>query len=406
MKIGQGVRESHLTRMRPCHFLFSIFLISSLFSGCASPGEPLERKAPVPAAITDLAAKQSGNGVTLTFTLPTETVDHRPLKQASAVEIYLLFSPLSPAQPETSAAHESPPLLVTIPPAMVARYKLDGRVRYVDVLRPDDFNHPDETVHYVVRTRASAKKSSPDSNVAAVRIFPAPEPIDDLSAQVARSGGVALAWTPPQKTPVGPVPAIKQYRVYRAEVEPSAGAANQAPSGTVQPTPEAAPHRSAQLVEIGKSDSPSYDDAQAELGKSYAYSARSVIETPAGDLESSDSNLATITVRDVVAPSPPQGLVVIFVPAIGDAAAHLELSWAISPETDLAGYNVYRSDGEGSLGTRLNSELLPTPAFRDIPPVAGHRHFYSVTAVDRSGNESSPSPSVSGEIPAESQPNP
>jgi hypothetical protein len=46
---------------------------------CAAPGEPIERKPQVPTAITDLAAQQQGNDVILTFTLPKDTVDHRPL---------------------------------------------------------------------------------------------------------------------------------------------------------------------------------------------------------------------------------------------------------------------------------------------------------------------------------------
>jgi fibronectin type 3 domain-containing protein len=32
--------------------------------------------------------------------------------------------------------------------------------------------------------------------------------------------------------------------------------------------------------------------------------------------------------------------------------------------------------------------LLPTPAVRDTSVQAGHRYWYTVTAVDRAGNES------------------
>ncbi|HTS13237.1 MAG TPA: fibronectin type III domain-containing protein [Candidatus Limnocylindrales bacterium] len=410
--MGHGARESHLTRIWPSQLLLSVLLISSWCSGCASPGEPLERKAPVPAAITDLAAKQSGNTVVLTFTLPHDTPDHRLLKHPPAVEIYVSFSPASAtAQPQPGTLKAAPALLVTIPGEMTGNYMLDGRLRYVDVLRPDDLNHTDEVARYIVRTSESPKKSSADSNVAELRLFPAPDPIDDLAARLGPPGGVSLTWTPPAKTPLGATPPIQKYRIYRAEVETPAaqGARPSAASPSTQPK---GPSPESRLLQIGKSDSPSYHDAQAEYGKSYVYSVRSVIETPAGELESTDSNLVTIAVRDVIAPSTPQGLLVIFVPAGENAPAHLELSWAINPETDVAGYNVYRSEQEGTLGARLNPELLPTPAFRDTSPVAGRRYFYSVTAVDRSGNESSPSASVSGEIPATSetpatgQPNP
>src|SRR5277367_3665725 len=68
-------------------FLIVLFSVS-ISTGCASPGEPLERKPPAPTAVTDLAAEQSGNDVLLTFTLPKETVDHRALDQAPVIEIY------------------------------------------------------------------------------------------------------------------------------------------------------------------------------------------------------------------------------------------------------------------------------------------------------------------------------
>ena len=94
----------------------------------------------------------------------------------------------------------------------------------------------------------------------------------------------------------------------------------------------------------------------------------------------------------------------MFVPAQGDVPAHMELSWSISPETDLAGYAVYRSEQAGVPGTHLNVEVLPTPAFRDMNALPGRRYLYSVTAVDRSGNESPASVAVPG--PAESQQTP
>lgn len=87
------------------------------------------------------------------------------------------------------------------------------------------------------------------------------------------------------------------------------------------------------------------------------------------------------------------------VPAESETPAHLELSWAINSETDIAGYNVYRSEQEGTPGTRLNTEVLLTPAFRDMNAVPGRLYFYSVTAVDRTGNESAASAAVSGSVP-------
>ena len=150
-------------------------------AGCASPGEPIERKAPVPEPVKDLAAAQSGNDVILTFTLPTEAIDHRQLVQTPTVEIYRDFPPTAAAGASASSGGLGPALLVTIPASVVDQYTSDGSVRYSDSLKADDFaQHPNAAVEYMVRTRESEKKSSPDSNLARLRVYPAPLPIDDV----------------------------------------------------------------------------------------------------------------------------------------------------------------------------------------------------------------------------------
>lgn len=400
-------------------FPFCIFLFLVL-GGCGSPGEPIERQPPVPAPISDLSAEQAGNTVVLRFTLPRESLDHRILKEPPDIEIYRGFSGSSPAGKATPQA-ASPSLLVTIPSAMVAHYSEQGQIRYTDALKAEDFGQqPEETAIYMVRTRASRKGSSPNSNVAGLRIFPVPEPIQDLKAEIAHSK-VELSWTAPQRTPVGPTPPIKAYAIYRALVA-NAPAKSPAAKGTdaqdeqssaVQqkaPAVAAETHEPTQLkpllIRIAETPSPNYEDSQVQFNSTYTYAIRSVVEDPGGEIESGDSNLVTILVRDVVPPSVPQGLVIVFVPAEARTQAHLDLSWSINPETDVEGYNVYRTEEQDTLGAKLNAELLPTPTYSDMSVVAGHHYFYSVTAVDRAGNESSPSSALAAEVPAETQPKP
>lgn len=368
------------------HFLFTAFLCS-LLVGCASPSEPIERKPPVPQAITDLSAAQTANDVVLTFTLPTETVDRRALDQPPAIEIYKGIESAG-----TNAAARMA-LLVTIPSGAVDQYVVQGSVRYVDSLKPEDFaQHEVAGAVYSVRTRASAKRESEESNVAYVLIRPALDPIKDLKTQVTHPA-VVLTWTAPQRTFTGSVLTPAGYRIYRAE------------SQAIAETGES-PKLKSPLAKIGESESPTFNDTQFDFGKTYVYSVRSITGSGVEALESADSNLVLVTPRDVFPPAAPQGLVIAMLPQQAETAAHLELSWAVSPETDIAGYNVYRSEQAGTAGARLNTDLLLTPAFRDMNVQPGHRYFYTVTAVDRSGNESPLSEAVSGGAPAESQPNP
>ena len=369
---------------------FGLVLISLslLLIGCASPSEPVERKPPVPSAITDLSVVQSANEVVLTFTMPTETVDRRPLKDSPAIEIYRGLGD-GKADSEKHLTLEA-----TIPSAAVDRYVAQGRARYLDQLKPDDFGGREAVgATYSVRTRASEKKDSDASNAAYLLARPALDPIADLRTQVTHPA-VVLAWSAPQKTMTGSTPPVASYRIYRAEGETSASTSAQ----KAKPTPA--------FVKIGEGESTTFQDTHFEFGKSYVYSVRSVVASGVETLESADSNIALVTPKDVFPPAAPLGIVVALVPEQGQIAAHLELSWAVSPETDIAGYNVYRSEQADTSGTRLNTDLLLTPAFRDMNVQPGHRYFYTATAVDRSGNESAPSEAVSGGVPAESQPNP
>jgi hypothetical protein len=376
------------------HFLFSIFGIALFLAGCGAPGEPVERKAPIPTAINDLAATQQGDNVILTFTFPKESVEGRELKQPPAIEIFRDFQtvPASSTSAAPSAAvPKAPTLLVTIPSAMVAQYDTQRQIRYVDELKPEDFTqHPGAQAVYIVRTRTSPKKESANSNAVPLRVEPAADQITDLKAEVTHQG-IVLSWTPPQKTEIGAAPPIALYRIFRHEVGQT-NASDSAPQISQSQKPG---------VQIGDCLTPPFRDTQIQFGKTYVFTVRSVAQYPDLQIESLDSPPITVSPLDTFPPAAPQGLVVVLVPAQGAVPAYLDLSWSISAENDIAGYNIYRSEQEGASGQKQNPELLHTPAFRDMNTVPGHRYFYTVTAVDRVGNESPASAAASGEVPVE-----
>jgi hypothetical protein len=402
-EVSCGTRRRRPAGLPIFECLISPLALSIFLGACAAPGEPLERKPLVPLAVSDLSVAQAGNDVIVTFTLPRETVDHRPLPEVPAIEIYRDFeaagaSPGMPAAPRASVSQ--PALIVTIPSAMVDHYADHALIRYVDSLRAEDLaEHPDSMAVYSVRTRVSTKRVSANSNVADVHLYPAPDPIEDVTAVVTHSG-VDLSWTPPRKTPIGTAPPIVGYRLYRARSGPPGEGLKPANPGNGRRGIKGDLGPVSMIAETG---SPTYRDTQVESGKTYVYFVRSVVEYPGKTLESADSNSCVLTVIDTSAPSAPQGIIAVLVPGQGGTPAHVELSWAIISETNVAGYYVYRSEQAGVPGTRLNAELLLTPAFRDLDAVPGRTYFYRVTAVDGSGNESPPSEVASEGVPAEGQ---
>jgi hypothetical protein len=377
-----------VSKVRATALSATAFLLSWVAIGCAAPGEPYERKPPTPVAITDLNAVQSGGDVLLTFTLPQEAVDNRPLTELPTIEIYRDFFAVPAAGEPAPKVPARPTLLVTIPAAMQDHYTVQGHIHFTDSWRPQDFaQHGNSLAVYTVRTQISEKKPSANSNLASVHVFAPLDAITDLRAEVTHAA-IVLTWTPPSTSAAVSTPTLGVYHIYRGTPD------------SVTSTGGATALKSP-LVKIADAQGPPFQDTQFEFNASYVYSVRSVAQYPDAALESADSNLAVVTPRDTFPPAAPQELIVALVPAQPGAPAYLELSWAISSETDIAGYNVYRSEQAGVPGSRVNTDRLPTPAFRDTNVQPGHRYFYSVTAVDRAGNESPASAAVSGGVPAE-----
>jgi fibronectin type 3 domain-containing protein len=273
----------------------------------------------------------------------------------------------------------------------VENYRTDGRVVFTDPIAPEETKaHPGGTLAYAVRTRASQKRTSADSNFVSLRVFPVPAPIASVEARVTESA-IELSWPAPTITSAGePLTAITGYRIYRSETRPAAA------GSTPQELPPGKPEAHAAL--LASSETNNYRDTSMAFDHTYTYFVRSVMQAEGSELESSDSHPVTVTPRDIFPPAVPQGVVAALLPGAAPGTVLVDLSWSINLETDLAGYHVYRSEQEGTSGQLVSSDLLPTPAVRDTSVEPGHRYWYTVTAVDRAGNESLPCAPVAVEV--------
>jgi fibronectin type 3 domain-containing protein len=149
---------------------------------------------------------------------------------------------------------------------------------------------------------------------------------------------------------------------------------------------------------LASSDENTYRDTLFDFGKTYAYIVRSVVLVDGNALESSDSVPATVSPRDTFPPGAPQNLVAAVLSGATPDSVLVDLSWSINLETDLAGYRVYRSEQQDTRGVLITSALLLAPAYRDTSVESGHLYWFSVTAVDRAGNESEASAAVAVDV--------
>jgi len=351
--------------------------------GCAAPGDPTARHPVVPAPVTDLSAHQFGNAFSLIFTLPGRSTDHEALAEHPAIEIYRAELPPGGIPVKQTAWR----LAYTIPPELVDQYLKGQRFEFRDPLTAEDFARvPGSSAAYKVRARAVRARASSDSNIVTARIYPAPDAPRDVRVEVTESA-LIVHWT---AAPASPGTSALTYRVYRGVAEPGETNIPQNISQAKLKSP----------VDLeGSSSETEFRDVHFEFGTPYVFTVRSVAQYGAESVESADSAPTLITPRDTFPPATPTGLEIAVLPASQQVPAYVELSWAISTEEDLAGYFLYRSDREDTPGDRINPEMLPGPAFRDISVQPGKRYYYRVSALDRAGNESPMSSAVVADVP-------
>jgi fibronectin type 3 domain-containing protein len=203
------------------------------------------------------------------------------------------------------------------------------------------------------------------------RLIAVPEAPADLRATPGE-GEVRLVWSPPAHLRDGtPVPSPLAYQVLRAT-------GPDAPLAPVARTPEG----QTALVDTGlRNDT------------TYWYAVRAVRTEGETTAEGPPSARVAATPRDMTPPSAPTALVAV--PSEGT----VRLSWRASPEPDVAGYIVYRTDRAG-VSARVGSTRAPDTTFTDHPVTAG-TYRYEVAAYDTATipNESARSEPVTVSVP-------
>ena len=388
MEIRKGPKTGEPGLVHSVFCIFSpLMSICLLAAGCGVPGEPVPPSPPIPTAVKYLTAKQLGDGVLLSFTLPTKSTLGERLTQTPTMEVFR-----GGLQPDGTPNLRSFRQVDVVPGAVLSHYVKQGMVEFVDAVLPEEIRaNPGELIVYGVRTRVSERKISADSNFAPVNLYPVPERIAKIDVQESERS-LRFKWSAPTKTSGGTaLPPIAEYRVYRGELDPASQAdAEKDIHAAVWKLP---------LLQIAAPKEPEYQDTGFDYGKTYVYVVRTVVNEAGAPRESADSAPAIVTPKDIFPPEAPRDVVAAVLPGAAGGAGVVDLSWSLNVETDLAGYRIYRSESEGARGQPLTPDLLPTPAYRDATVQSGRRYWYAVTAVDRAGNESATSAAAAVEIP-------
>lgn len=331
-------------------------------AGCGTPGAPLPPTLNLPRPVADLSAERHGNTVALHWTTPAKTTDKLPLRGDIRMTLCR----------KADATQCTPIPGTTETPGSAATYE--------DLLPAALTTGAARLLEYHLIAANNHDRSAGDSNTVLVVGGEGPQGVTALTAAVIERG-VLLHWHR-EEQPAQPV-----MYVLRREL-----VVNGAPGETGKNTSPKMQRLT--LTANGGSDPGLALDETARAGDTYRYTVERVerveIAGASYDLGGFLSDPVTVEVRDTFPPRVPSGLAAVGTAATGGVPAAIDLSWSANTENDLAGYFVYRRDVTAGQATaaRLNANAAPAPAFHDAGVTVGHRYAYSVSAVDRTGNES------------------
>ena len=366
--------------------LSALLVIAAL--ACGKRGDPKPPVPVIPQATSDLVVTQRGPKIVLAWSYPSLTTSGKSLSGLRRVVVYryveelpaqqpardpnnLLPGDVDPTAPQPAALFARVPSLAptqfnrlkqkldSIEEANLPAATSGARLTYEDTppFHATD-GRPVRLTYSVVTEGVGARSDL--SNL--VTIVPIDVPVAPAAlAAKAQAEGIVLTWSAPEKSVTGAAkPRVIGYNVYRL------------PEG--QPEDDlAAPINAAPIAAKSFTDVPAYG--------AFQYRVSAVATSDAPRIESDLSAPVTATYKDLLPPPAPTG-----VTALVETKA-VRLVWDPVESADLAGYRVYRTEAQFP-------PLLLTPGpvketnFRDISPDLGISYNYSISAVDKSGNES------------------
>ena len=363
--------------------------------GCGTPGAPLPPSLKLPDPVTDLSAVRTGNQVSLTWTMPKKTTDKLVIKGDIPVRVCRkeesgVCSPVPGGLSFAPNAHGA--FIETLPDALAAG--------------------PPRSLTYFVELNNSKGRSAGLSNAAAVLAGEAPAAVEGLTAQV-RKEGVVLHWSvnSSSRNPAQGDAAAAQHtviRLHRKRLTPEPKAESAAKTGS-QPgflAPPKEPVEQSLLVESVTQSGGSPDrtlDKTIRFGQTYEYRAQRVERILVGDktleLAGPLSDPIRVEALDVFPPAVPAGLAAVATAADSSSGPSIDLSWLPVTDPDLAGYAVYRREGDGVWQRISPHQPVIGPGFHDPQVQPGRTYRYAVTAIDQLGHESARSPEAEEPVP-------
>jgi hypothetical protein len=331
------------------------FLLSVIYSGCGRKGVLQEPVPKVPQKVEDFAVIQRGGRLFFSWTNPESYLDGSQLEimkaEIRALEDKGTQKSLEPGKTQFSRLSR-----------LLTELNI-GQVEIKDSRAILSLN-VDRALgrRFIFGLRLRGKKGdwSDFSNLVELTPVVLALPPEELRAECFEDR-IYLGWQLPdysidRKTPV----VINGFNIYRSE------------------------DHDFQKINPDIVEKPAYEDRNFSFGQTYNYLVRAVCGTGADLRESEDSAAVQITPQDIFPPAPPAEVQAVV------SQDGVSLVWRANGENDFDGYRVYRMKEGETEPTLLSSVLLRMPVFSDGSVEKNTLYVYSITSVDKSGNESQP----------------
>ncbi|HUN85562.1 MAG TPA: fibronectin type III domain-containing protein [Terracidiphilus sp.] len=345
--------------------------LAAMLAGCGTQGAPLPPSLNLPDRVTDLAAVRNGNQVSLSWTMPKRNTDKLLLKGNVKVVVCR----------KEDASVCDPVGTVSFAPGVAGSYS--------ENLSATLASGDPRVLRYFVELKNRKGRSAGLSNAALVPGGEAPAPVAGFTAEVQKAG-VVLHWTPDNEKA-----AVRLQRTLEnpPAVKPKKQVLGEAPESAEQNL----------IVEDG-SQSGGAIDRSIHFGDTYIYKAQRVAQIEAEgqtlELDGAFSQPVRVEALDVFPPAVPKGLAAVATAGEDGSPPAIDLSWQPNTEPDLAGYIVYRREGDGPWERISPAQPVAGPSFHDDHVKPGETYTYAVSAIDQGGHESARSAATLERVPS------
>jgi hypothetical protein len=281
----------------------NLFLLVSLLLavGCGKIGDPLPPFIRIPTPVSDLAARQNGHSLFLTWTNPAKNIDGSSADDLEAVQVFSNNTVMTTVEVNGPGQAQS----FEIPLG----------------------SSPGGQRTFAVQLKTSRGKLSQISNSASVTPVDVPGRVAGLRAIVDQRR-ITLLWDKPPEHPE----LANAYLVNRID-----------PADEPQTVPDTR-----------------YEDNRYVPGRRYSYQVTAVRNVQGGGLiPGTEPAPITVVAEDKTPPQVPTGLDIV----PSDTGAFL--AWNDNSEADLAGYRIFRSESAKGPFQPVTDRLNPTSGFFD-----------------------------------------